>query len=100
MTLRTFEDPVNASTPLDLMQTISTNTDGLFGFILILTIFTISFLGVRTNEVKERFTAGSFFALIAAVFLTTMGLLNAIYITVLATITVVSLGLLFYKKQG
>ena len=95
-----FTEPENVDSLLDLIYHVNdiTGGSGLFGMLILVTVFSVSFISGGMNASSENFGYSSFFTFIAAIFLRMIGLVNDVtfYMVVM---TFAGTAVYFYLKN-
>jgi len=88
-----YQHPTNASNPGEFFFTYTHQlTGGMWGPLILLAVFTISYMALSAFNIRETFAAASFTTMVTAFLLAPFGVINqtvfvlTVLMTVLATI--------------
>lgn len=86
-----YPHPTNASNAGEFFFTYThTATGGLWGPLIVLTVFVISYMALSIYSIEKSFAASSFTATVAAALLSPFGVINQTLFVLTALMTVVA----------
>ena len=94
----TFENMTNVSTVSDWITHTNAVTSQLWGHVLLLTLFIITFMALGNKPREDAFAAASFITFVVSVLLWAMGAVSAVGVILTTTAMIASVILLLMRK--